>query len=245
MAVPPTVLYPLTLPALLNHVLNTQANTTSMTLIVCSSREAFLQDLLQSLQLQHGEGENALEHLITPTLHNLFTARNIKVNFCASVQTLLAYLAAYAGVTSDQSMGEGRVEGRIVLVNPLSLHAPTSSFSAQGLSRTFSAAVEAASRVDAALVIVECLGAARQTDHHDTDMEGETVMENSEERAQSGGQEDPWEQEASILNVSAKRFGSGNADRAWAGRTVKVKRIAARWCQFHRLGEGNERQQPD
>jgi hypothetical protein len=37
--------------------------------------------------------------------------------------------------------------------------------------------------------------------------------------------------------VAAKKFGSGTNDRAWAGRTVKVKRIAARWFRFHKLDE--------
>jgi hypothetical protein len=45
---------------------------------------------------------------------------------------------------------------------------------------------------------------------------------------------DPWEQEVSILNVSARRFGSAGGERAWAGRTVKARRIAARWFSFQK-----------
>jgi hypothetical protein len=61
-------------------------------------------------------------------------------------------------------------------------------------------------------------------------------MENDHEELSAETQtQDPWEQEVSILNVSARRFGSGSGERAWAGRTVKVKRIAARWFRFHNL----------
>jgi hypothetical protein len=244
MAVPPTVIYPLTLPALLNHVLATQSSSAPTLLIVCSSREDFLQDLLYALQLQHSQAENGLQQLITPTLHNLFTAQHVRVSFCASVQALLAYLTAYAGATSNRGgEGERGAGGRIVLVNPLSLHAPSPSFSAQGLSRMFAAAVEAAFRVDAALVIAECPREAQPSNHHDREGLGETAMETEEEHARGESQEDLWEQEVSILNISAKKFGSGNADRAWAGRTIKVKRIAARWCQFRELGDTADRQQ--
>jgi len=45
-------------------------------------------------------------------------------------------------------------------------------------------------------------------------------------------EEDPWEQDVAILNVSARKFGSGSNDRAWAGRTIKVKRVAGRWFRF-------------
>ncbi|KAF2688189.1 hypothetical protein K458DRAFT_440868 [Lentithecium fluviatile CBS 122367] len=238
MASPPTVLYPLTLPTLLKHVLTTQSSTVPTTLIICSSRETFLQHLLHALQLQDGLDDQGLQQLIVPTLHNLLTAQHVQVAFCASVQTLLAYLSAYAGATTSPSgVSEGRPKARIVLAGPLGLHAHTSSFSAQGLSRTFAAAVEVASRADAALVVVECLGAAKSSDSENDERDGKTSIDDGEELATGEAQEDPWEQEVPILNVSARKFGPGNADRAWAGRTVRAKRIAARWCRFRNLDE--------
>jgi hypothetical protein len=230
---PPTVIYPLTLPTLLQHVLSTQSSTAHTTLIICSSRESFLQDLLTSLQQQEDEHDaETLQRLITPTLHNLATARHVKVAFCASVQTLLAYLTAYSNGGGDEKSKE-----RLVLVNPLGLHAPTPSFSAQGLSRTFAAVVETATRVGAVLVVAECQKSARDTTV-DRGYAGEidVDMERADESPHEDAIEvDPWEQEVAILNVSAKKYGSGNSDRAWAGRTVKVKTVAARWFHFHKL----------
>ncbi|PSN61867.1 hypothetical protein BS50DRAFT_147356 [Corynespora cassiicola Philippines] len=230
----PTVLYPLTLPSLLNHVLNTQSSTLFTTLVVCSSREAFLLDLARPLQEQQqqggaSEGED-LRHLITPTLHNLFTAKHVQVAFCPSVQALLAHLTAYdrAAIRPATTSERGHRQ-RLFLVNPLALHAPTPSFSAQGLSRTFALAAETALRVDAELVLVECQGLGREDA---AGAGGDSEDGGNYAEAAAEGQ---WEQEVSILNVSARRFGAGGGERAWAGRTIKVRRIAGRWFRFREL----------
>lgn len=232
----PTVLCPLGLPALLHHVLSTSLPTA---LIVCSSRDAFLHTLVRALALHHGRGQEKerLLALTTPTLHNLRAARHVNVSFCASVQALLAHLTARNAAASREpgvgyeALGAG---ARIVLVNPLSLHAATPSFSAQGLSRTLATAVETALRLRAALIVAECQAPwAQQPEEHVEDAEDPT--EHPAEEA--AGAQDPWEQELSVLNVSAKRFGSGRADRPWAGRTVKAKRVAARWFRFCRLDD--------
>ncbi|KAF1955771.1 hypothetical protein CC80DRAFT_78717 [Byssothecium circinans] len=235
MASTPTVIYPLTLPALLNYILTTQSDTARTTLIVCSSRDTFLHNLQHGLQHpseQHGEdAQHLISRLITPTLQNLATARYVKVTFCASVPALLAYLTAYESVGPKRG-GSRRATGtgKIVLVNPLSLHAPSPSFSVQGLSKTFAAAVDMAARADALLILAECQRLGHVNEVEDVDMErGEGESRDVDVEV------DPWEQEVSILNVSAKKFGSGNSDRAWAGRTVKIKRVAARWFHFHKL----------
>lgn len=230
----PTVLWPLTLPALLAHVLSTQsASPTSTTLIICSDQSNFLQDLAHSLE-QHqctDRGDN-LKHLLVPTLHNLATTRHVKLAFCASVQALLAYLTAYdrpGYVHFEES--EGRE--RLVIVNPLALHKPTSSFSVQGLSRLFAAAVETAQRTGATLHLVECEG-GRQTQHAHVEDDA-PMLEGDDSEGFAAEPQDPWDQDVPILNVSARRFGSGVGERAWAGRTVTAKRIAARWFRFHNL----------
>ena len=239
----PTVLYPLTLPALLNHVLTTQAGAASTTLVICASRDTFIQNLSQSIQEDQINGQSgALQNLVTPTLHNLLTTRRVKLAFCTSVQALLAYLTAY-GRAGIECNGEAGGRERLVLVNPLELHAPTPSFSAQGLSRTFAAATDTALRTGAILHVVECPTNRRDTRDHDNEPMDE-MDESGVEHADTNEHktdEDPWEQEVSILNVSARRFGSGSADRAWAGRTVKTKRIAARWFRFHKLDSSEVR----
>lgn len=225
----PTVLYQLTLPALLNHIL-TRSKPTPTTLIVCSSRESFLHHLSRSLPREGDRDAESLQKLIAPTLRNLAAARHVNVTFCASVQALLAYLSAYKPAHEHGELPAGMT---LVLLNLLSLHAPTPSFSAQGLSRSFAAAIECALRVDARLVLVEGSSIPRDCGDHE---EQDVVMEDAEEGGRDGIEElDPWEQEVPILNVSARRYTTGSGERPWAGRTVKVSRIAGRWFRFSRV----------
>ncbi|KAF2273565.1 uncharacterized protein EI97DRAFT_452303 [Westerdykella ornata] len=234
----PTVLHPLTLPALLDAILAAQhtPQASRTTLIVCSSREDFLQDLAQSAR-SHEDQESAeqrLQQLTAPTLRNLMTAKHVEVMFCPSVPVLLAYLTA-CSVQRDVS-GEGSERRTLVLANPLSLHVPTPYFSAQGLSRTFAAAVETAIRVHARLFVVEAQGSHRKTGHGDAEDEVDAAMREADEAIpeKPETQGDPWEQEVPILNDSVRRLPSGGGERSWAGRTVKVNRVAARWFRFCR-----------
>lgn len=235
MALPPTVIYPLTLPALLRYVLSTQSAAVPTRLVVCSSKEAFLLSLAAALQLQEGRDQPRSWPLqfAAPTLHNLLTARHVQVAFCASVQILLAYFTSLKPPASSENTSSNVTQGpseRFILVNPLSLHAATSAFSAQGLSRTFAAAVETSLRVHAQLVVAECQGACTQP-HSPREHEHENEDGYIGNRQPQVQPEDPWEQEVSILNISVKKLG----DRPWAGRTIKVKRIAGRWFRFHKL----------
>jgi hypothetical protein len=237
----PTVLYPLTLAGLLHHVLTTQSGTAATTLIICSSRDVFLQHLAQSLQQDQGDySHGRVQDIACPSLRNLLIMRHVKLAFCASVQALLAYLTAYGRDASANTDGP-QDKTRMFLVNPLALHASTLSFSAQGLSRSFAAVTETALKVGAVLHVVECRTAGRPSEQQDeaddlglrnVDEDQVTTAEQEEEKEE----QDPWEQEVSILNVSARRFGSNSEERAWAGRTVKAKRVAARWFHFAKLG---------
>lgn len=230
----PTVLYPLTLPALLRYLLTTQSETCPTLLIICSSRDSFLQHLATSLHNRGEHDADGLEHLVAPTLQNLLTTRHVKLTFCASVQALLAYLTAYGRAGTSVAAG-AEEEERVVLVNPIALHASTSSFSAQGLSRCFSAAAEVALKPGVTLHIAECEGRRERQEEPDSD---DTDMENdAQEPSAEARMTDPWEQDISILSISARKIGSGSGDRAWAGRTVKAKTIAARWFRFYNIEE--------
>lgn len=230
----PTVLYPLTLPGLIDYVLTSQSTIYSTTIIICSSRDAFLENLSCSLQDGQAEDESiSLHRWLVPTLHNLLTSRCVRLAFCASVQTLLAYLTAYgrSGAEHVDTAGEERAQ-RIFLVNVLALHASSSAFSAQGLSRTFALAMETSLRARAETCIVECERSIESSPARDGSPE---IVDGTEEEPQQQPIADPWEQEVSILNVSARRFGSGQGERAWAGRTVKARRIAGKWFRFHKI----------
>lgn len=146
-----------------------------------------------------------------------------------------------------ESEGEEEQHPVLVLLNPLALLAPTPAFSAQGLGRLVAAGVEAAGRAGARLLVVECVGAGAGRERRGVVGEGEDVdmeLGLDEEDAGDGEgvegrfdsrEEDPWEQDIPILNVSARRFGSGGGERGWAGRTVKARRVMERWCRFSSL----------
>jgi hypothetical protein len=237
MASVPTVLYPLTLPGLLNHILTPRSSSAPTTLIICSTRSTFLEALSLSLARQYDGRAESLQQLIAPTLHNLVTARHVNIAFCASVQALQAYLTAYSTSSSSGGVVAQNEKETLVLVNPLSLHASTPSFSAQGLSRMLAAATETALRVNAKLVLVECLGMQNEMHHHDEEREADIAMRDGETAGPTDAEENPWEREVPILNSSIRKFGSGSSERSWAGRTVKIQRIAGRWCRFHNIIE--------
>ena len=260
----PAVLHPLSLPGFLTHLVS-QPSPPQTTVIVCTSRSTFLADLLASLtptpqsntQDQGQDQHQAAQPLLPPTLRTLLASQRIRLAFCTSVPALHAYLAAYSGPTGEPGAGaymarkEGEGEEKqhpvLVLLNTLALLAPTPAFSAQGLGRLVAAGVEAAGRAGARLLVVECVGAGAGGGWRGVVGEGEDVdMELGLDEKDAGDgegvggrlgsmEDNPWEQDIPILNVSARRFGSGGGERGWAGRTVKARRVVERWCRFSSL----------
>ncbi|KAK3628317.1 hypothetical protein LTR56_018709 [Elasticomyces elasticus] len=238
----PSVLEGVTLQQFVQYVLDRHEQ--SSTLVFCGTKEAFFEQLTQSATLKteesHSGGQNSelpanlepsntapsVQHAwAVPTLRLLLTSRTIKVAFCPDITHLRAYLATYNQPTDNQEIaGAQNHDTRVLAIgNLIHLHRPTSAFSAQGLNRTYAGAVEAAFRSHSKLVTAECLEAA-STATNDTDPEGE-MLEVAHPRTSS-----IWDEEVSILNVTTKTFGAG--ERGWVGRTVKLRRIAARWCVF-------------
>lgn len=204
-------------------------------IVVCSAKQAFMDQLLaaclESPKLtpdpatdpHHTESTPTGTHrlLQQPSLRMLASSQRIKLAFCPDVVHLRAYLSTFKASREDENL--------LAILNPVELHRPTSAFSAQGLNRTFSLAVEAALRAGSRLLIGECASPGRNTP--------QTVMETGVAAAGAALDEapplatsDPWEEEVSILNVTTKSFSAGG--RGWVGRTVKIRRVAGRWCTF-------------
>jgi hypothetical protein len=227
-------------------------------LIICSGEGEFLKQLLASV---HHEKDNArmeaeaaglephiverlasrFHDLLIPTLHQLASSSNVNVTFCATLPQLQAYLSAYHlkghSLAHSNCNTEGKPPATMVLVNPIAIHRDTASFSAQGLSRTFAGAIEAASRTKAQLLIVECPSRAPPTAEHVTDGGDDEAMHEAGEYQLEAGepeidQQDPWEEQVAILNVTTKSFGAGES--GWLGRTVKIRGVVERWCVFER-----------
>lgn len=98
-----------------------------------------------------------------------------------------------------------------------SLHRSTAEHSAQGLSRSLTAAVEAAKFNGQRLVLAESRPLSEDVEYEGVGSEG-----------------DPWKEQVPLLSGSV-RF--GGEDRVWAGKTVEVERVVARWCRFVTIGD--------
>lgn len=224
----------------------------SSTLVICSSKDTFLQKLQAGISQstqddEHQQPEDPTTEIrssarqqkwTAPTLRVLASAQTLKVAFCEDVTHLRAYLAAYPhrdeNLEPSNTATSPRVSQRMLAVlNPIALHRPTSNFSAQGLNRTLSIAVDAAHQSGSKLMIAECpvQEASQPTEDEAMDNEdgedGETVL--------APEHRNMWDEEVSILNVATKTFGAG--ERGWVGRTVKLRAIASRWCVFEKQAQ--------
>ena len=225
----PVILPCLSAAEFLEYILQYHAAPT--TAVVCFQHESFLAELHCAVN-QHVEGEYEQYHehqLMNPTIHQLAISRTVKLVFAPTLPHLRAYLAIFSSRTQPYThlvlQDAGQRAPMLAIYGLLELHHSTSELSAQGLSRTFATAVEAARMASMKLVIVE-------SSH---------VNPNGELLASSEVNEivaiDPWKVQIALLNGSVRL---GGEDRVWAGRTIEAARVAARWCNFLQPGDVRE-----
>ncbi|KAI5363258.1 hypothetical protein Slin15195_G106400 [Septoria linicola] len=204
------------------HIL--KSHTWPSTLIVCSTRDEFLRSLAQGPETMVRNMDGLDNWLQTSTLRLLSTSRSLRVAFCPDITHLRAYLATYSANVlqradeADTALRQKDVQPILAILNPIELHRPTSAFSAQGLNRTFSSAVEAAHATGSKLILAEC--PPQSHDRHSP----------QDDDGPQEAQADPWSEELSILNVTTKRLGDLSV-----GRTVKARTLARRWCAFEMM----------
>lgn len=206
------------------------------TVVICSSREAFLEDLLLSTQeyTDQTTGEvdqQALHPFLIPTIHLLATSRTIDLAFAPTLPHLRAYLASrLLSIGERFELTVERMSGTqyptLAVFGFTDVHRPTSEFSAQGLSRTLSTAVEASLALSRNLIIADVPPTISDQD----------LMALNEH--EDDGIFDPWLEQVPILNNSIR---SGGDQRIWAGRTIPIARVIGRWCRIVRLDEGSSR----
>lgn len=206
------------------------------TLLICCSREAFLADLQANFQkLPSGnpattpnDGSQGLAHpLLNPTIHLISRSRSIHLVFLPTLPHLRAYLSTYtlrpnwesSPLTSTKS---GFRVPILAIWGLVYAHRSTAEHSAQGLSRTLAAALESASLAEQRLVLAEAKILDIEEQYEDIEAFDVTV-------------ENPWKEQVPVLSGSI-RFGGD--DRVWAGKTIEVGRILARWCRFVKLSNG-------
>jgi hypothetical protein len=226
-------------------------NSRPSTLVVCAAKETFIEQLLAACietrpsninEQQSLDGEPAdREPVLAQTrdllkrlpLFQLANSGTVKLVFCHDLTHLRAYLATLAiqralpesDEPTESSEQNEPQKPLLAILNPIDIHRFTTAFSAQGLNRTFSLAVEAAYATRNRLLMIEFLGCQhREAEQADIGYEAES------EAVSAPPLENPWDEEVSILNVTTKSFGAGG--RGWVGRTVTIRRIAERWCVF-------------
>ena len=230
----PIALNPLSCADFINFVL--RHHTTPTTLIICSSREDFLQQLQASINYTHPRDSSAnpsdspssdspqpgLHPLLIPTIHLISKSRSVSLAFAPTLPHLRAYVATYTTVANPEP-------DRSTFTNPRSqypmlavwglanLHRLTFEHSAQGLSRSIAAVVETAKLNGQRLVLAESMTLNTEVESVDT-----------------GSVDDPWKEQVPLLSGSV-RF--GGEDRMWAGKTVEAARVVAKWCRFVKVGD--------
>lgn len=151
------------------------------------------------------ESESLKCSFLTPTLRLLAASRAISLTYCPTIPTLRAWLSTYSARRDMQDADAPH----LVIVDLLALHHGTSEFTLQGLSRTLAAAVSAAQATRSHLTLTEC------KDVRDPS--------NPDRGARL------WDRELPLLSASVK---IGQEGSRWVGRSVTVRKIAARWFTF-------------
>ncbi|KAK7905657.1 hypothetical protein LTR67_000381 [Exophiala xenobiotica] len=190
-------------------------------LIICSTREEFLAEVLAQLDRHRAEHESSTseqnvdeaDQKTSPTSSHILLSPSLYL-LSATITILRGYLSSYVPKPSEQGHPADVRSSRndhIVIVNLLRLHHGSSEFTLQGLSQTFATAVSAAHRTNRSLKLVEC-------------KDIENLSDPSKGLAL-------WQAEVPLLSGSIK-IGEGGA--SWGRRTVSATRIASRWFRFER-----------
>ena len=202
------------------------------TVIICSSREDFVEHLHRCMEAEQFNSEQEPEpipdesgskephRLLVPTLQSISTSRSINLAFAPNLAHLRAYLSVYrkpsvSPGSASQTYKAGSHEPILAVWDLISLHSPTDELSAQGLSRTLASAVEAAERSGQRLFVLDPEA-----------MPPESRVETSAETARH-----PWKERIPLLSSSVK---SNLGQRALSGRNIEVGVVLSKWCRLER-----------
>ena len=199
------------------------------TVIICSSREDFLEDLQTCIQHNHPEADDDnsedevssnLHTLLVPTIQLIAVTQSVNVAYMPTLAHLRGYLSVYppTAETPRHSAAQSKSGSRLsmlVIWGLAALHRSTPEHSAQGLSRTVASAVEAAYMAKQKLTLVEpaIIGASGNDIGFDEALS------------------DPWKEKVPLLNGNSR---AGGRERVLALRAVDVGSVIGRWCKHVR-----------
>lgn len=205
-------------------------NAPKITLVVCSTRQSFIRELDGAINLptqNHEEAQDRTSTTADDTAANLqssrprqhcilrknvgliSSSRRVMVTFCPSIEHLRAFLGLFREELEPEN-ARPYASPILAITDLVAIHSHTPEFSAQGLSRTFALAVEAASKKGAELVLCECKPIVETPDA----MHGTTL----------------WKAKVPILSPAV---GTRGEDNGSASPTVEIKQIADKWFTFN------------
>ena len=222
----------LTIEGLIEFILSCGIPTTT---IVCCQHAIFSEGLHTAAKQEEQENDEEPLHqgsdadFLRTTMHQLLTSRIVGLAFTPTLPQLRAYLATVEfcmeQIPHSRLQSSYQRAPNLVIYGLLELHLASSEFSAQGLSRTFAVATEAARRCSAKLIIVEPLRINN----------GEVLSSSNEFECK-----DLWKTQIPLLNGNSR---SSDDDRIWAGKTIEIAQVANRWCSVD-CNECIERESP-
>ncbi|KAJ4409453.1 hypothetical protein N0V82_009473 [Gnomoniopsis sp. IMI 355080] len=237
----PLILSPALPSELLTYIVQYESHPT--TLLICCSRAEFVSNLVSDVQdsLARPDDDNgpsspnAASTLLSSPLYQVAIARHIRMVFIPTVSHLRAYLSVFNLADSkippppNNVSGTGERQPLLLVYGFLGLHRDTSEWSAQGISATAAALVEAARKNGFGAVVVDAPSTALGKDDGIVD-----------EDAVSRTQRTMLEEEVPLLSASGVRAGADFEDAAWTGRRVSVDRVLGRWFQ-HKEGDWSKK----
>ncbi|KAK2803269.1 hypothetical protein FQN51_003686 [Onygenales sp. PD_10] len=203
------------------YLLNGDAS--AITLVVCSTREVFLQQLCASIaraslhedpdtspQLSQDRTGNDRNILLNPQLYNtirlISQSKRVTLAFCPTLDHFRAYISVFHRPIPPLE-GDSRYPGRqgLAILDLVALHYQAREFSAQGIAKTLALAVEVSARERVHLTICEC---------NDVNNEDDTSSS-------------MWDRDIPLLSDQRRVIEEGSQSR-----TLKAKQIAKRWFNF-------------
>lgn len=211
-----------------------KSNAVSTTMIICSLRESFLENLQHEILSRNPTNvagspnkhdKSGSNTFLIPSGHLLVTSKKVQLAFVPTLSHLKAYLAHFRPTRDYATAGSpstGRRTPLLVIHGLIALHRSTRQHSAQGLSQTIAQAVEAANFADMKLVLAE--------PQYDVENERSAISDS----LWSWPLHDPWEEQVPLLNHSVRLI---DDETTGHGRTINVRRIITKWCRISDLEE--------
>ena len=230
----PIVLAPQNSNCFLHYVLDHSLKPTS--LVVCSTREAFLNSLEEpDFSMNQSDEiapvdqsvEEQTDALLIPSLRLISLSRSVNVVFVSTLSQLRAYLSVHQA-HSKEAPAESSAEDStprtslLAIWGLLRLHRGTFEYSAQGLCRTLGSAVDAAYSSGQKLILGEWQNAQVSPNIESLEIQNEN----------------PWKGLIPLLSSSAM-----NGDVSMLSQpNIKIITVVRRWCQYQEYDYG---QNPD